>query len=240
MTPADEQDHGRQGGEDDRGPEVGLEEDEHDEDGQHARQEDQVLPVVDGVLLALEEGGQEQDQADLGQLGGLEAEAGEEDPAVGVGHGRHGQAEGEQEGRQAEKAVDEPGLAEERLADRDEESDDGQAGQGAQDLLDQEVEGLAVFLGGHEARGAEDEEDAEPDQEERDREKLDVEPEPAADVHRRAPFFRRPAARRRTSRLKVRPRSSKSLNMSQLVQAGARRTTSPRTARAWAVRTTSR
>ncbi len=46
----------------------------------------------------------------------------------------------------------------------------------------------------------------------------------------RSPFFRRFAARRRTSRLKVRPRSSKFLNMSQLVQAGARRTTSPRTA----------
>src|SRR5512135_2163805 len=102
------------------------------------------------------------------------------------------------------------------------------------------MEGLVVLLAGHEARRAEDEENAEDDENDGHGEEGHVDAEPAAQAHRRPPFRRRPAARSRTSRLKVRPRSSKSLNMSQLVAAGASRTTSPRRARPKAVRTTSR
>jgi hypothetical protein len=164
----------------------------------------------------------------------------QDDPAVGPGDLRHGQAEHEQEDRQAEQPEDERRLKKERLPDRDEEGDEGDPDDGPEDLLGHEMEGLAEPFAGHEARGAEDEEDAGADEDERRDKERHIERGTLPADHRRPPAPLSPAARRRTSVLKVRPRSSKSANISQLVQAGARRTTSPRAAAAKAERTTSR
>ena len=83
-----------------------------------------VRGSLDLVLPPVEVPGQEQDEADLGQLGRLETDPAEADPAVRLGHGRHQEAQDEQAERQGQQAEDEQGLLVERLPDRKQHEQD--------------------------------------------------------------------------------------------------------------------
>ncbi len=152
LDPADEQDHRRQPGQQNGRPEIGLEKDQDHGDDEHGQGDGQSLQLVDRVLLGLGVRREKQDQADLGQLRRLKAQAGEDEPAVRPGDARHDQAEGEKGDRHAEEPVDEGGLEEEGFLDGHQEDDEDEPDDGPEDLLDHEMERLVVLLAGHEAR----------------------------------------------------------------------------------------
>ena len=181
--------------------------------------------------------GQEKDEAELGQLGRLEADMQNAHPAVRVGHFGHGEAKDQEQVRNPQKAEDEEPVFVKRDLDRDHEEEQEDSAQGPAHLVDEEEEGLAVIECGQGARGVEDHQHPDRHENQGDEEERLV--EAAAPDHFHCQAFLSAAAKRRTSALNVSPRTSKLANMSQLVQAGARRTTSPGAAAAAARSTTS-
>ena len=104
--PGDEERRAEDRGVHDRRPEVGLQEDEQHRHRREPDRRSRRLPIVDPLASLGEERGEEQDEQELAELGRLEAEGADVDPAARVPDARpedRGQHEHEEE-----QAVDEP------------------------------------------------------------------------------------------------------------------------------------
>jgi len=153
----EEEHHGGDSGEDEGGAEVGLLNDqENKDDGDDGGAEQGVAPVVDGVEALGEEPGEEEDEDGLGDFRGLEREAAEKDPAMGVLGVAEEEDDDEQDGGEGERGEDEArGLVvfvvDGHEADHDEETGDGPGG-----LAGEEGVGIVEMLLCHDGGGGED------------------------------------------------------------------------------------
>jgi hypothetical protein len=189
-------------------PVVGLEEDEEGEGQDDGQGDDEVARLLEGALLPVDPEGQEEDEADLGELGGLEAEPAEEDPAVGLGDAGHRVAEEEQPAARGQQEDDEGAAPVEGGADAEDPDQEADSQSRPQDLLGKEMERLLELVVGQDARRAEDHDDAARDEEQSDDEEPLVEAADPDRFHDQPRSFRSRRSRARTSRLKTRPRSS--------------------------------
>ena len=126
--PGDEEDRGERGAVDERGSEVGLDEHEQDRDEGEAEGCEGRLPVAHLPRPVGEEAGQREDEEELPELGGLEAEEAQIDPALRPARQRGGEDDEDHQGdRPAVEAapvaavdggVEEHGAEEPETADR--------------------------------------------------------------------------------------------------------------------------
>src|SRR5205823_1633139 len=84
------EDRGERGAVDERRPEVGLHEDEEDRDERETEREERRPRLADPPRALGEEAGQREDEEQLPELGGLEAEEAEVDPALRASGGGAG------------------------------------------------------------------------------------------------------------------------------------------------------
>ena len=107
---ADEEENGEErSAVDERRPEVGLEEDEQDGNGSQPDRRQHRPPAVHPTALLHEEACDREDEQDLAELGGLELDESEVDPALGAANGL-GDEEDEEHQRER-RAVEEPPVS---------------------------------------------------------------------------------------------------------------------------------
>ncbi len=112
--------------------------------------------VVNGVEAPREKPGEEKNQDGLGDLRGLEGEAAEEDPAMGVLGVAKEEDDDEQDGGDGERGEDEARGFVDVVVDRHEDNHDDEAGDGPGSLAREQGVGVVEVLLRHDGRGGED------------------------------------------------------------------------------------
>src|SRR6266850_6352559 len=230
--PGEEQEDDRQQDVDRRRAEVGLQVDQKRELADHDRaRDDRADDVVDLGLLARHEIREKQDERQLADLGRLDLQRPQDDPAVHLVRAVRGQGDDQEHGAREDAEVDERPLQEAAVVHVHRRDHAADADGGRDRLLHQEQMRVPEALQGDDRRGAVDHHQTEQRQ-------ADPHPEERL-VEGQLARHQDPGGRRRTRRRKSSPRSSNPEYRSNEAQAGARSTTPPSAAAARAASTAS-
>jgi len=121
------------------GAEVGFLEDEEDKKADHKDGEEKGPPLPQATGFFLQVKGQEEDEADFGQLRRLETDVENLDPSVRPSDGGHEETEDKEKEGEEKQSRNEKGVLEERFPDGEEEEEHGDAGASADELLDEKI-----------------------------------------------------------------------------------------------------
>ena len=164
----EEQQHGGDSGDDERGAEVGLLDDEqHERDGHERGFEQRVAPVLHLVEARGEEPGEKENDDGLGDFRWLKGEASETDPAMGVVRVAKEEDSDEENGGDGERGEDEAGRVVAGVVDAGEDEHGADAGEGPCGLAsDEGVGGIETSLRG-DGGGGKDHDEADDHEEKR-------------------------------------------------------------------------